>query len=136
MLFMDSYTATEAGRILGISARRVRQLADDKRLKIVKENPLKVSAVDVLNMKKKREAQGLKATTLKSSLESELLRQSLETLTQAVELMQKQLTSGEEAFKRNEDNLRAQLMEEKATRERLEKELSELRNRRRGFFSR
>lgn len=133
---MDSYTATEAGRILGISARRVRQLADDKRLKIVKENPLKVSAVDVLNMKKKREAQGLKATTLKSSLESELLRQSLETLTQAVELMQKQLTSGEEAFKRNEDNLRAQLMEEKATRERLEKELSELRNRRRGFFSR
>jgi len=136
MFFMDSYTATEAGRILGISARRVRQLADDKRLKIVKENPLKVSAVDVLNMKKKREAQGLKATTLKSSLESELLRQSLETLTQAVELMQKQLTSGEEAFKRNEANLRAQLMEEKATRERLEKELSELRNRRRGFFSR
>jgi len=133
---MDSYTATEAGRILGISARRVRQLADDKRLKIVKENPLKVSAVDVLNMKKKREAQGLKATTLKSSLESELLRQSLETLTQAVELMQKQLTSGEEAFKRNEDNLRSQLMEEKATRERLEKELNELRNRRRGFFSR
>ena len=136
MLFMDSYTATEAGRILGISARRVRQLADDKRLKIVKENPLKVSAVDVLNMKKKREAQGLKATTLKSSLESELLRQSLETLTQAVELMQKQLTSGEEAFKRNEDNLRSQLMEEKATRERLEKELNELRNRRKGFFSR
>lgn len=133
---MDSYTATEAGRILGISARRVRQLADDKRLKIVKENPLKVSAVDVLDMKKKREAQGLKAITLKSSLESELLRQSLETLSQAVELMQKQLTSGEEAFKRNEDNLRAQLIEEKATRDRLEKELSELRNRRRGFFSR
>jgi len=136
MLSMDSYTATEAGRILGISARRVRQLADDKRLKIVKENPLKVSAVDVLDMKKKREAQGLKAITLKSSLESELLRQSLETLSQAVELMQKQLTSGEEAFKRNEDNLRAQLIEEKATRDRLEKELSELRNRRRGFFSR
>jgi NADH dehydrogenase/NADH:ubiquinone oxidoreductase subunit G len=136
MLSMDSYTATEAGRILGISARRIRQLADAKSLKIVKENPLRVSAVDVLDMKKKREAKGLKATTLKSSLESELLRQSLETLTQAVELMQKQLTSGEEAFKRNEDNLRAQLMEEKATRERLERELSELRNRRRGFFSR
>jgi NADH dehydrogenase/NADH:ubiquinone oxidoreductase subunit G len=136
MLSMDSYTATEAGRILGISARRIRQLADAKSLKIVKENPLRVSAVDVLDMKKKREAKGLKATTLKSSLESELLRQSLETLSQAVELMQKQLTSGEEAFKRNEDNLRAQLMEEKATRERLERELSELRNRRRGFFSR
>jgi NADH dehydrogenase/NADH:ubiquinone oxidoreductase subunit G len=136
MLSMDSYTATEAGRILGISARRIRQLADAKSLKIVKENPLRVSAVDVLDMKKKREAKGLKATTLKSSLESELLRQSLETLTQAVELMQKQLTSGEEAFKRNEDNLRAQLMEEKATRERLERELTELRNRRRGFFSR
>lgn len=133
---MDSYTATEAGRILGISARRIRQLADAKSLKIVKKTPLRVSAVDVLDMKKKREAKGLKATTLKSSLESELLRQSLETLTQAVELMQKQLTSGEEAFKRNEDNLRAQLMEEKASRERLEKELSELRNRRRGFFSR
>jgi predicted RNase H-like nuclease (RuvC/YqgF family) len=133
---MDSYTATEAGKILGISARRIRQLADEKRLKVIKESPLKVSAVDVLAMKKKREAQGLKATTLKSSLESELLRQSLETLTQAVELMQKQLTSGEEAFKRNEDNLRAQLMEEKATRERLEKELNELKTRRKSFFRR
>lgn len=133
---MDTYTATEAGRILGISARRVRQLADDKRLKIVKENPLKVSAVDVLKMKKEREAKGVKTTTLKSSLDSELLRQSLETLSQAVELMQKQLTSGEEAFKRNEENLRAQLVEERITRERLEKELSDLRNRRRGFFSR
>jgi hypothetical protein len=136
MLSMDSYTATEAGRILGISARRIRQLADSKSLKIVKENPLRVSAVDVLDMKKKREAKGLKTTTLKSSLDSELLRQSLETLSQAVELMQKQLTSGEEAFKRNEDNLRSQLMEEKATRERLERELTELKNRRRGFFSR
>lgn len=133
---MDTYTATEAGRILGISARRVRQLADDKRLKIIKENPLKVSAVDVLKMKKEREAKGVKTTTLKSSLDSELLRQSLETLSQAVELMQKQLTSGEEAFKRNEENLRAQLVEERITRERLEKELSDLRNRRRGFFSR
>jgi hypothetical protein len=50
--------------------------------------------------------------------------------------MQRQITAGEEASRRNEDTLREQLALERASKERLEKELSELRNRKRGFFSR
>lgn len=132
---MDSYTATEAGKILGVSARRIRQLAEDKRLKVTQKKPLRVSAVDVVAMKEKRETEGVNPRPPKDN-ESELLKQSLATLSSAVELMQRQITAGEEASRRNEETLREQLALERATRERLEKELSELRNRKRGFFSR
>jgi hypothetical protein len=133
---MDSYTATEAARILGVSARRIRQLAQEKRLKITQKKPLRVSAVDVIDMKKKRESEGVFPIAQKQATESALLRQSLDTLSNAVELMQRQITAGEEASRRNEDTLREQLAIERASRERLEKELSELRNRKRGLFSR
>jgi hypothetical protein len=133
---MDSYTATEAARILGVSARRIRQLAQEKRLKITQKKPLRVSAVDVVAMKKKRESEGVFPVAQKQATESALLRQSLDTLSNAVELMQRQITAGEEASRRNEDTLREQLALERASRERLEKELSELRNRKRGLFSR
>jgi hypothetical protein len=133
---MDSYTATEAARILGVSARRIRQLAQEKRLKITQKKPLRVAAVDVVAMKKKRESEGVFPVAQKQATESALLRQSLDTLSNAVELMQRQITAGEEASRRNEDTLREQLALERASRERLEKELSELRNRKRGLFSR
>ena len=133
---MDSYTATEAARILGVSARRIRQLAQEKRLKITQKKPLRVSAVDVVAMKKKRESEGVFPVAQRQASESALLRQSLDTLSNAVELMQRQITAGEEASRRNEDTLREQLALERASRERLEKELSELRNRKRGLFSR
>ena len=133
---MDSYTATEAARILGVSARRIRQLAQEKRLKITQKKPLRVSAVDVVAMKKKRESEGVFPVAQRQASESALLRQSLDTLSNAVELMQRQITAGEEASRRNEDTLREQLALERASKERLEKELSELRNRKRGFFSR
>jgi hypothetical protein len=132
---MDSYTATEASRILGVSARRIRQLAEDKRLKVTQKKPLRVSAVDVIAMKEKRESEGVNPRPHKDT-ESDLLKQSLETLSSAVELMQRQITAGEEASRRNEETLREQLAIERVTRERLEKELSELRNKKRGFFSR
>ena len=133
---MDSYTATEAARILGVSARRIRQLAQEKRLKITQKKPLRVSAVDVVAMKKKRESEGVFPAAQRQASDSALLRQSLDTLSNAVELMQRQITAGEEASRRNEDTLREQLALERASKERLEKELSELRNRKRGFFSR
>lgn len=130
---MDSYTATEAARILGVSARRIRQLTQDKRLKVIQKKPLRVSAVEVIKLKEKREVEGVFPRP-KSSGDSELLKQSLETLSSAVELMQRQITTGEESARRNEDNLREALADQRQRADKLEQELTELRNKRRGFF--
>jgi hypothetical protein len=131
---MDSYTATQAGKILGVSPRRVRQLADGKRLKVVQKKPLRVSAVEVLAMRDERKAQGLDNKTKSSPANNDLLKQSLETLSNALELMQRQITTGEDIARRNEDNLRQALAEQKEQNSKLEKELEALRNKKRGFF--
>jgi hypothetical protein len=131
---MDSYTATQAGKILGVSPRRVRQLADDKRLKVVQKKPLRVSAVEVLAMRDQRKAQGLDSKAKSSPANNDLLKQSLETLSNALELMQRQITTGEDIARRNEDNLRQALAEQKEQNSKLEKELEALRNKKRGFF--
>lgn len=129
----DSYSATQASKILGVSPRRIRQLVEDKRLKVTQKKPLRVSAVGVLAMRDKRKAEGVSVRP-KSSSDSELLKQSLETLSSAVELMQRQITTGEDIARRNEDNLREALAEQKQRADKLEQELTELRNKKRGFF--
>jgi len=72
----DSYTCTEAARLLGVSARRIRQLAEEGRLGIVQESPLKVSAQEVITLRDNRKKQGIKvkpASANKSQLNLELL---------------------------------------------------------------
>jgi hypothetical protein len=49
---IDSYTVLEASRIVGVSARRIRQLAEEGRLEVVEHDPVKVLASDVNNFKK------------------------------------------------------------------------------------
>jgi hypothetical protein len=129
----DSYSATQASKVLGVSPRRIRQLVEEKRLKVTQKKPLRVSAVGVLAMRDKRKAEGLTPKP-KTSSDSELLKQSLETLSSAVELMQRQITTGEDIARRNEDNLREALAEQRQRADKLEQELTELRNKKRGFF--
>jgi hypothetical protein len=71
----DSYTCTEAARLLGVSARRIRQLAEEGRLGIVQESPLRVSAGEVITLRDSRKKQGIKVkpSSPKSSLNLELL---------------------------------------------------------------
>lgn len=52
---IDSYTVAEAARIVGVSARRIRQLAEDGRLEIVENDPVKVLASDVTKFKKTKQ---------------------------------------------------------------------------------
>lgn len=53
----DSFTATEAAKILKVSARRVRQLAESGRLLVVQESPLRVSQLSVTALKEIRSEQ-------------------------------------------------------------------------------
>lgn len=50
----ESYTATEAAKILKVSPRRVRQLAEAGRLMVTQESPLRVSALSVVALKEER----------------------------------------------------------------------------------
>ena len=50
----EAYTAAEAARVLGLSPKRVRQLAGEGRLDVVEAGPLRVSAVSVLRVRDER----------------------------------------------------------------------------------
>jgi DNA-binding transcriptional MerR regulator len=52
---LDSYTVAEAARIVGVSPRRIRQLAEEGRLEIVENDPVKVLASDVIEFKKTKQ---------------------------------------------------------------------------------
>jgi uncharacterized membrane protein YccC len=51
----DGYTVAQAAKIVGVSPRRIRQLAEEGRLEIVGNDPLKVLATDVLAFKEVKE---------------------------------------------------------------------------------
>lgn len=52
----EAYTAAEAARVLELSPKRVRQLAEEGRLDVVQSGPLRVSAVSVLRTRDARRA--------------------------------------------------------------------------------
>lgn len=57
----EAYTAAEAARVLGLSPKRVRQLAEEGRLDVVEAGPLRVSAVSVLRVRDERSAAAAEA---------------------------------------------------------------------------
>lgn len=77
----DTFTPTEAARLLGVSPRRIRQLAEEGRLAAIQATPLRVSAVDVLAMRENRK--GTPTSTPKTSKGSLLTGELLEALAQA-----------------------------------------------------
>lgn len=50
----DTYTAREAAQLLGISERRVRQLADSGALDVAQDKPLRLDAISVIEERKRR----------------------------------------------------------------------------------
>lgn len=130
----DSYSVLQASKLLRVSQRRVRQFVhDDKALKVTQKKPLRVLALDVITLRDKRKSEG-KENKPKTSSDTELMRQSITALEKALEFNQRALTAGEESARRNEDNLREVLTDQKAEIVELRRELAELRNKKRGFF--
>lgn len=54
----DTYNREQAGKVLGVSARRVSQLATEGRLLVVQESPLRVSAESVHALRAERRGAG------------------------------------------------------------------------------
>jgi hypothetical protein len=52
----ETYGARQAAQVLGVSARRVSQLAQDGRLEVVQDRPLRVSAQSVHELRAERRA--------------------------------------------------------------------------------
>lgn len=51
----DGYTIAQASKIVGVSPRRIRQLAEEGRIEIVGKEPLKVLASAVIKLKEEKE---------------------------------------------------------------------------------
>jgi hypothetical protein len=51
----DSYTIANAARIVGVSPRRIRQLAEEGRLEVISKDPVRVLASDVNEFKEAKE---------------------------------------------------------------------------------
>lgn len=152
----DTYSREQAAKVLGVSARRVSQLAGDGRLETVQANPLRVSASSVHAEREKRRspARDLRATV--PPLEtSALISQEVAAVREALErAYARQIEAGEvllsetraerdrlltdlqterDRAERERERLLAEVAEEKARadaeRERAEKALAAKRRR-------
>lgn len=113
----DSYSPPEAARVLGLSPRRVRQLAEADQLAATQWHPLRVSQESVIRL---RSSKGVKVDRqqTKQSPELELLKQALEQLKISQELLLRQLTTGQEVEQIKEQNYLQQIAELKIELER------------------
>ena len=62
----DGYTIAQASKIVGVSPRRIRQLAEEGRIEIVGEEPLKVLASAVIKLKEEKEIRDKEKESLPS----------------------------------------------------------------------
>jgi hypothetical protein len=113
----DSYSPPEAGRVLGLSPRRIRQLAEADQLEATQWSPLRVSQESVIRL---RSAKGVKVDRqqTKQTPELELLKQALDQLKASQELLVRQLTTGREIEQVKEQNYLQQIAELKSELER------------------
>jgi hypothetical protein len=94
----DGYTAAQAAKVMGISERRVRQLAADGRLKIIDTKPLLVSQLDAIKYRKKQQASSQESPS--SNITPETLQEMATALFNAMmPLVLEQQQRTEEALK-------------------------------------
>lgn len=79
----DGYTIAQASKIVGVSPRRIRQLAEEGRIEIVGKEPLKVLASAVIKLKEEKEIRdkekdSLPSPTLNKNSSAGLFQQLLE----------------------------------------------------------
>lgn len=139
----DVWGAAEAGRVLALSEKRVRQLADAGRLEVVSRNPLRVSQASVVAMRKERRTTPAASSSMSTRRSPAAGVDVAAVVTATVEqLVPRMLETADAAAKRNEAVLLEQLVSERARAEAAEAELRELRatlagrGRRRGVFGR
>ena len=122
----DSYTATQAGQVLGLSTKRVRQLVTEKKLKAIpRSKPLLIEAESVHKERKRRgETPSMKPALNAGSLVELLLQieQARQAgYEQALEHTQRQIT----AVEASETYTKEELFKAQAERKALYEELLE-----------
>lgn len=137
----DSYTATEASKLLGVSTKRVRQLVDEKKLEGVRNSaPLKIKAESVHKLRDERGTKKPESSGLLTLNEVALL------IDQAREAGERSALLAITAREDSEKYLREALAQEQAERKEateklllMSSRLAELEaaqaNKRRGLFS-
>ena len=125
----DSYTAQQAAKVLGISERRVRQLAVERVLNVVSDKPLKLGMESVHVERERRrtgpsEAVGSAAGLLTAQQAVELAERLAHVLSaRAIESSDMQLAEQKLASEKVEAALRDALAESQAEAARLRAEL-------------
>lgn len=77
----DTFTAGQAAALLGVSERRVRQLAASGVLAVVSEHPLRLSQVSVVDERKRRRAAPAPATPATGqSLDADQIRELIHAI--------------------------------------------------------
>lgn len=116
----DTYSASETAKLLGVSERRVRQLAAAGALDVAQEHPLRIGARSVIEERKRRErrpkpespAQGLDPEQLRelvSAIVADVVPLALEGQRRVEELLREELAQS----RAETAQLRAQLDEGK-----------------------
>lgn len=122
----ESYTVAETASLLGVSERRVRQMAADGRLPVVGEHPTRLAAQAVIEERKRRAITQAGQTTvaalndpdqirtLVTALVSELLPRALEGRDRVEEMLQAELAEARSRATQAEETaaqLRAEIEE-------------------------
>lgn len=119
----DTYSAGDTAKLLGVSERRVRQLAVAGALDVVQEKPLRIAARSVIEERKRRErtpkpeapSQALDAAQLRelvAAIVADVVPLALEGQRRVEELLRDELAQS----RAETAQLRAQLDERKAKR--------------------
>ena len=142
----DGYTIAQASKIVGVSPRYIRLLAEDGKLKVIGKDPLKVLATDVIELKETREKKEKEEKSLGTPSATKSSPNSLLTaLLEAQEAGRNQERLAIEG-RLNEVRERAERAEQRAleaenarrqaesTLSAVEKELELMRAKKKGFF--
>lgn len=133
-----TYGTAQAGKLLGVSARRVSQLAHDGRLEIVQPKPLRISAQSVHELRTERSGRGADQRAnvpppLAESVADQVARivEMVTTETQKAIEVREHLISEVTSHR---DELKAELLAERAKVEQLQEQLAK--RPRRSWFGR
>lgn len=124
----DTYSREQAGKILGVSARRISQLAGDGRLEIAQESPLRVSAASVHAEREKRRSPSRDLRATAPPLEtSALISQEVAAVREALErAYARQIETGEALLSETRAERDRLLADLQAERDRAERERERL----------
>lgn len=124
----DTYSREQAAKVLGVSARRISQLAGDGRLEVAQETPLRVTASSVHAERERRRSPARDLRTTAPPLEtSALISQEVAAVREALErAYARQIEAGEVLLSETRAERDRLLADLQAERDRAERERERL----------